>query len=178
LTPSVDRQLPRPAETAESQVAVVQFRSVQPRFGRLDAYACSRFAPERQSMIMPGLPCLPYVEVVEVPTTIIGHTARLARQLPYDHFPSARGVRRAASDDATGSVACSMSISTSHKVYACFRPPAGPPDHAPSTPPGSGNRRPLERHRTNRHTHQARSLRKDRLPSLSITNAPPAKDLD
>jgi hypothetical protein len=49
-------------------------------------------------------------------TTITGHTARSAKQLPYDHSPSARRARRAASDDGTGSTDCSMNIGTSRDV--------------------------------------------------------------
>jgi len=49
-------------------------------------------------------------------TTVIGHTARSARPLPYDHSPSGRPTRRTASDGATGSAGCSTSISRSHDV--------------------------------------------------------------
>ena len=49
-------------------------------------------------------------------TTAIGHTARSARPLPYDHSPSGRRARRTPSDGATGSVDCSTSISRSRDV--------------------------------------------------------------
>src|SRR4051812_16376352 len=55
----------RPVETPNpGRSGAVQVGSAH--FGRHDAYPCSILAPERRSMIMPRLPCLPYVEVVEL----------------------------------------------------------------------------------------------------------------
>ena len=49
-------------------------------------------------------------------TTPIGHTARSARTLPYDHSPSGREVRRTPSNGATGSVDYSASIGRSRDM--------------------------------------------------------------
>jgi hypothetical protein len=67
-------------------------------------------------MIMPGLSCLPYVEVVEPPTTITDHTAPSVRQLLYDHTPADDDRVEHRSDGGTDSVDCSTSISRSHDV--------------------------------------------------------------
>jgi hypothetical protein len=52
----------------------------------------------------------------QITTTVIDHTARSAKPLPYDHSPSGQRATRTQSDGATGSVDCSTSISRSHDV--------------------------------------------------------------